>query len=86
MLKLRDASRSPVNSIAVNRASTAFVVAQEDGSVTVYSMPEDKPEANPSAHAACHSTAAVKAVWSPDGRQIVSGGSDGEICVWNSYL
>eukprot|EP01061_Rhynchopus_euleeides_P034939 TRINITY_DN58940_c0_g1_i1.p1 TRINITY_DN58940_c0_g1~~TRINITY_DN58940_c0_g1_i1.p1 ORF type:complete len:189 (+),score=51.23 TRINITY_DN58940_c0_g1_i1:30-569(+) len=86
VFSLRDTSRVQVNSVDVNPTSTAFVTAQQDGSVTVYEMDPHRPHAKTLAHTTCHSGSASKAVWSRDGRQVISIGSDGEICLWNFFM
>eukprot|EP01060_Flectonema_neradi_P041009 TRINITY_DN9560_c1_g1_i1.p1 TRINITY_DN9560_c1_g1~~TRINITY_DN9560_c1_g1_i1.p1 ORF type:complete len:687 (+),score=88.60 TRINITY_DN9560_c1_g1_i1:40-2100(+) len=78
--------RKHISSIEINPAGNAFVTSHQDGSLTVYSMDVNKPAATILAQLSSHSSEAVKCVWTADGKQLISIGSDGEICIWNYYL
>eukprot|EP01062_Namystynia_karyoxenos_P066086 TRINITY_DN60109_c0_g1_i1.p1 TRINITY_DN60109_c0_g1~~TRINITY_DN60109_c0_g1_i1.p1 ORF type:complete len:710 (+),score=246.29 TRINITY_DN60109_c0_g1_i1:106-2235(+) len=84
---IADRARVRANAVALHPAGTHFCVAQADGLVVVYSLQRDAADgARAVAQCRGHSAEAVKALWSPDGKQLVSLGSEGELCVWNFYL
>eukprot|EP00659_Diplonema_papillatum_P003723 gene3723-5787_t len=68
-----------INTMSLDPASSAIAVGRQDGSILVYRIPGDQPEAHLTAYAAAHSTAVLKLVWSHDGKQLISTGSDGEV-------
>eukprot|EP01064_Diplonema_japonicum_P007048 TRINITY_DN14789_c0_g1_i1.p1 TRINITY_DN14789_c0_g1~~TRINITY_DN14789_c0_g1_i1.p1 ORF type:complete len:676 (+),score=82.14 TRINITY_DN14789_c0_g1_i1:30-2030(+) len=86
VFRINDTTRVQSNSISVSTAASAFVTAQQDGTIVVYTMHPTKPEAAPLTQASCHSNSCVKAVWTTDGKQVVSVGSDGDVCVWNYFM
>eukprot|EP01059_Diplonema_ambulator_P022868 TRINITY_DN38207_c0_g1_i1.p1 TRINITY_DN38207_c0_g1~~TRINITY_DN38207_c0_g1_i1.p1 ORF type:complete len:699 (+),score=56.63 TRINITY_DN38207_c0_g1_i1:49-2097(+) len=83
--KVTDTTRTHATSLSLSHSASALVTSQEDGTIVVYGLDRDKPAVTPLAQASCHSAKATKAVWTADGKQIISVGSDGEICIWNYY-
>eukprot|EP01065_Artemidia_motanka_P037707 TRINITY_DN4655_c0_g3_i1.p1 TRINITY_DN4655_c0_g3~~TRINITY_DN4655_c0_g3_i1.p1 ORF type:complete len:730 (+),score=150.92 TRINITY_DN4655_c0_g3_i1:66-2192(+) len=82
-----DRARARANCVALNPQGTHLCVAQQDGLIVIYQLVRDQAAgATAVAQGRCHSASAVRAIWSPDGKQIISLGGDGEICVWNFFL
>ena len=78
--------RRHISSVSISPKGSAFATSHQDGSLSIYTMEVDKPSARLLTQLSSHSSEAVKCVWTGDGKQVISIGSDGEICIWNYYL
>ena len=79
---VQDPARFPIKTCAVSPSGSFLAFAGEDSHVKVLRL-SDMAEL---AVGYGHSLTVRTLAWTPDERQIVSGGEDCSICVWNFFL
>jgi WD40 repeat protein len=86
VMVLVDSTRARVTSLEVSPDGRVLVAGLGDGSLAVYGLdPYHSQKASLLLHAVCHSSAVVRTAWTPDGKQVVSAGGDGELILWNFF-
>jgi len=82
-----DRARSRANAVTVSPQGGFLCVGQQDGIIVLYSMQGNTADGvHAVTQARCHA-ADVRAVeWTQDGKQLVTAGGGGDICIWNFFL
>jgi len=75
------ASPERVTALAISPSGKYVAVGGSDGAVTIFPSFED----HVLSEGVAHSGVVASLCWAPDERQLVSGGMDGCLCVWNFY-
>eukprot|EP00756_Hemistasia_phaeocysticola_P039384 Hpha_TRINITY_DN16811_c2_g3::TRINITY_DN16811_c2_g3_i1::g.151268::m.151268 len=82
-----DRARIRANAVAVSPQGGFLCVAQQDGIIVLYSVQSDTADGiNAVTQARCHSADVCAVEWTRDGKQLVTAGGGGDICVWNFFL
>lgn len=82
VMAVQDPSRAPIRVCAVSPSGRFLAFAGDDHALKVLES---------TTHAVIalgqvHSSPVLSLTWTPDERQIISGGSDSSLCVWNFFL
>lgn len=82
VLAMQDPSKSPLRCLAVSPSGRFLAFAGDDFILKVLHIQSGQVESLGQGH----SNSITLCMWSPDELQIVTGGEDSCICVWNFYL
>jgi WD40 repeat protein len=86
VLVIEDKRRARVTCVSVSPTGQYLVVGSADGTLSLYELfSQDGGVCAPILQCACHSTGVARAQWAGDGRQVITGGTDGEVLVWNFF-